>query len=142
MQSYLGEQKIPLAYVVMKNDAIPTTKPEGGGYVTVQDEMLDRASHFTLGPNGIIVPDPTYITNRKKVWEIIAKITRDQSCWTYFKPAQRTCDGRMAYEGLYKHFLGPNNVNNMASMAEDKLKTRTVYNGEQRRCWDFEKYIS
>lgn len=47
----------------------------------------------------------------------------------------------MAYNGLYQHYLGPNNVDkNMATMAEDKLKT-TVYNGEQRR-WDFEKYIN
>jgi hypothetical protein len=46
----------------------------------------------------------------------------------------------MAYLGLYQHFLGPNNVGNMATMAEDKLKS-TVYNGEQRR-WDFEKYIN
>lgn len=42
---------------------------------------------------------------------------------------------------LYMHFLGPNNVlDNMASMAEDKLKT-TVYNGEQH-LWDFSKYIN
>jgi hypothetical protein len=46
----------------------------------------------------------------------------------------------MAYLGLCQHFLGPNNVDNMATMAEDKLKS-TAYNGEQRR-WDFEKYIN
>ena len=46
----------------------------------------------------------------------------------------------MAYEGFYKHFLGPNNVDNMATIAEDRLKT-TVYSGEQRR-WDFERYIN
>jgi hypothetical protein len=46
----------------------------------------------------------------------------------------------MAFEGLYKHFLDPKNVDNMATMAEDKLKS-TVYNGEQRR-WDFEQYIN
>ena len=65
LRLYLGEQKIPLAYVVRKDDAIvPTTKPDGE-YSTVQDE-------------------------------IIAEITRDQSCWTYVKPAQRTRDSRMA----------------------------------------------
>ena len=46
----------------------------------------------------------------------------------------------MAYLGLYQHFLGPNNIDNMATMAEDKHKS-TVYNGEQCR-WDFEKYIN
>jgi hypothetical protein len=140
LRSYLGKQKIPLAYVVRKDEAVPIIEPKGG-YASVQDEMIDRASHRTLGPNGTIVPDPTCFTNREKVWEIIARITRIQTCWTYVKPAQRTRDGRMAYEGLYNHFLGPNNVDNMASTAEDKLKT-TVYNGEQRR-WDFvERYIN
>ncbi|KAI2496193.1 hypothetical protein MHU86_18332 [Fragilaria crotonensis] len=46
----------------------------------------------------------------------------------------------MAFNGLYQHFLGPNNVDNMATQAEDKLKN-TVYNGEQRR-WDFERYVN
>lgn len=139
LRSYLGEQKIPLAYVVRKDEDVPAIDPDGS-YATVQDEMIARAKHFSLGADGIRVPDPTYITNREKVWEIMSKITRDQLCWTYVKPAQRTRDGRMAFEGLYKHFLGPNNVDNMATMAEDKLKT-TVYNGEQRR-WDFERYIN
>ncbi|KAI2507228.1 hypothetical protein MHU86_7185 [Fragilaria crotonensis] len=117
LRSYLGEQKIPLAYVVRKDEAVPITDPEGGYYATIQDEMIARASHRTFGPDGTIIPDPTYITNREK-------------------------DTRRPYglPGLYKHFLGPNNVDNMALMAEDKLKT-TVYNGEQRR-WDFEKYIN
>lgn len=139
LRSYLGEHKIPLAYVVRKDDGVPDEDPVGG-YPTVQDEMIARARHYTLDATGVRVPDPIYITNREKVWEIIAKITRDQSCWTYVKPAQRTRDGRMAFDGLYKHFLGPNNVDNMATMAEDKLKS-TVYNGEQRR-WDFEKYVN
>jgi hypothetical protein len=30
---------------------------------------------------------------------------------------------------FFTHFLGPNNVNNMATLAEDKLKS-TVYHGE------------
>lgn len=46
----------------------------------------------------------------------------------------------MAFHSLYQHFLGPNNVDNMATLAEDKLKN-TVYNGEQRR-WDFEKHVN
>ena len=91
LRSYLGEQKIPLAYIVRKDDAIPTINPDGG-YLTVQHEMIARARHFSVGANGLKLAHPTYITNRKKVWEIIAKITRDQSCWTYIKPAQRARD--------------------------------------------------
>jgi hypothetical protein len=102
--------------------------------------MIARAKHYTVAADGTKTADPTFINNHKKVYEIIAKITRDHPCWTYVKPAQRTRDGRMAYLGLYQHFLGPNNVDNMATMAEDKLES-TVYNGEQRQ-WDFEKYIN
>ena len=139
LRSFLGDHKIPLAYVVRKDENIPVND-QMTEYPTVQDAMIARAKHFTVAANGTKTPDPVYINNREKVYEIIAKMTREHSCWTYVKPAQKTRDGRMAYLGLYQHFLGPNNVDNMATMAEDKLKS-TVYNGEQRR-WDFEKYIN
>ncbi|KAI2504041.1 hypothetical protein MHU86_10403 [Fragilaria crotonensis] len=138
LRSYLGDKKIPLAYVVRKDENVPEMDPDGG-YATVQDEMIARAPHFTMA-GAVRTLDPTFLVNREKVWEIIARITREHSCWTYVKPAQRTRDGRMAYLALYTHFLGPNNVDNMATLAEDKLKS-TVYNGEQRR-WDFEKYVN
>jgi hypothetical protein len=139
LRSYLGDRKLPLAYVVRKDESVPLADPIEG-YATVQDAMIARARHYTIGADGTRLLDPAYVANREKVYEIIAKMTRDHACWTYVKPAQRTRDGRMAYLGLYQHFLGPNNVDNMATMAEDKLKS-TVYNGEQRR-WDFEKYIN
>jgi hypothetical protein len=135
LRSYLGDKKIPLAYVVRMDSTVPTEEPDGR-YSTVQDEMIARVPHFTAAGT----PDPMYLVNREKVWDIIARITRDHTCWTYVKPAQRTRDGRMAYLALYTHFLGPNNVDNMATQAENKL-TSTVYNGEQRR-WDFEKYVN
>ena len=40
---------------------------------------------------------------------------------------------------MYNHYLGPNNVDNMAPMAERKLET-TAYQGEKKR-WDFERYV-
>lgn len=139
LRSYLGERKIPLAYVIRKDAEVPTDEDEAI-YPTIQDEMIARAPHFSLNAANVRVPDPTYLVNREKVWDIISKITREHSCWTYVKPAQRTRDGRMAFLGLQQHFLGPNNVDNMATLAEDKLKN-TVYNGEQRR-WDFERYVN
>lgn len=140
LRSYLGERKIPLAYVIRKTDAVPDDDVGGTIYPTIQDEMIARAPHYTLNAANMRIPDPTYLVNREKVWDIISKITREHSCWTYVKPAQRTRDGRMAFLSLYQHFLGPNNVDNMATLAEDKLKN-TVYNGEQRR-WDFERYVN
>ena len=41
--------------------------------------------------------------------------------------------------GLKNHYLSENNVDNMSSRAEAKLKD-TSYSGEKRR-WNFEKYI-
>ena len=139
LRSYLGERKIPLAYVIRKNEDVPGAGGDAA-YPTVQHEMIARAPHFSINADGNRVPDPIYLVNREKVWDIVSKITREHSCWTYVKPAQRTRDGRMAFLNLYQHFLGPNNVDNMATLAEDKLKN-TAYNGEQRR-WDFERYVN
>ena len=138
LRSYLGDKKIPLAYVVRKEETMPDAEPVGG-YATIQDEMIARAPHFTIVA-GVRTADPTFLVNREKVWDIIARITRTHDCWTYVKPAQRTRDGRKAYLDLYTHYLGPNNVDNMATQAEDKLKS-TAYVGEQRR-WNFEKYVN
>jgi hypothetical protein len=45
----------------------------------------------------------------------------------------------MAYQGFYGHCLSPQHVNDMATMAEDKL-VNTVYQGELCT-WDFRKYV-
>jgi hypothetical protein len=140
LRSILGERKIPLAYVVRKNEDIPAEADPPTRYPTKQDEMIARAPHYSIEPDGTRIPDPVYLVNREKVWEIIASITRDKDAWTYVRPAQKTRDGRAAFNNLFTHFLGPNNVDNMATLAENKLQS-TVYNGEQRR-WDFERYVN
>ena len=53
--------------------------------------------------------------------------------------AQRTRDGGLALLGLKNHYIGENNVNNMLSRAEAKLKD-TSYSREKRR-WNSKKYI-
>jgi hypothetical protein len=83
-------------------------------YPTIQDKMIARAPHFSVNALGVRVPDPIFLANCEKVWDIISRIIREHLSWTYVKPAQRTRDGRMAYSGLYLHYLGPNNVDNMA----------------------------
>ena len=111
-----------MAFVVRADGAVPDTDP-AGHYLTVQDAMIGRAKHYTVAADGTKTPDPVFVNNHEKVYEIIAKMTRDHSCWMYVKPAQKTRDERMAYMALYLHFLGPNNVDNMATMAKDKLKS-------------------
>jgi len=53
--------------------------------------------------------------------------------------AQKTSDGRSAFFNLKLHYLGVNNVNNMATTADKKLQTNFHY-GETRK-WNLEKYV-
>jgi hypothetical protein len=71
-----------------------------------------------------------FVNDTRKVWDIMSNICDKHSCFVYIKPALRTRNGRDAYMLLFDHFLGPNNVGNMASEAETKL-TSTLYNGEK-----------
>ena len=137
LRSVLGKRKIPLAYVIRKNVDIA---PDANRFPTVQDEMIAGAPHFLVNAKGVREPDPFYLVNREKVWDTISRMTRKDVSWTYVKPAQKTRDGRMAYLGIYNHYLGPQHADNMANLAEDKLKN-TVYNGEKRR-WDSRKYVN
>ena len=127
LRSVLGERMIPLAYVIHKNADIA---PDTERFPTVQDEMIARAPHFTVNAAGVREHNAVYLVKRVKVWDIISRMTRKDASWTYVKPAQKTRDGRMAYLGIYNHYLGPQHVDNMANLAEDKLKN-TVYNGEK-----------
>ena len=112
--------------------------------------IVGRAKHYTIAADGTKTPDPVFVTNREKVYVIIAKMTSDHSCWTYIKAAQKIRDGRMAYVGLYLHFLGPNNEDNMATMVEENknqqfitvnknvvgiLKSTSIYTSPSIRSW-------
>jgi hypothetical protein len=80
-----------------------------------------------------------FVNDRRKVWDITSNICGKHSCFVYIKPDLRTRNGRDAYMLLFDHFIGPNNVGNMASEAETKL-TSTLYNGEQKRI-TWETYV-
>jgi hypothetical protein len=80
-----------------------------------------------------------FVNDRRKVWDIISNTCGKHSCFVYIKPALRTRNGRDMYMLLFDHFLGPNNVGNMASEAEAKL-TSTLYNGERKR-FTWETYV-
>jgi hypothetical protein len=69
------------------------------------------------------------VDNRREVWDIMSNNCGKNSCFVYIKPSLRTRNGRDDYMLLFYHFIGPNNVGNMASEAETKL-TGTLYNGE------------
>jgi hypothetical protein len=69
----------------------------------------------------------------------MSNIYGKHSLFVYIKPALRTRNGRDAYMLLFDHFLGPNNVGNMASAAENKI-TGNLYNGE-KKCFTWETCV-
>jgi hypothetical protein len=83
--------------------------------------------------------EETFVDDRRNVWDIVSNICGNHSCFVYIKPALRTRNGRDAYMLLFDHFIGPNNVGNMASAAETNL-TVTLYNGEKKR-FTWKKYV-
>ena len=62
--------------------------------------------------------------NRSEAKSLLERIVRGRAF-------TRRKDGRAAYLKLYEQYLGPDNVQQMASMAETTLQT-TVYKGETR----------
>jgi hypothetical protein len=52
-------------------------------YAGRAEEMIHCALHNS----------EAFESDRKKVWEIISKMTKEADCWTTVKPAQRTQDG-------------------------------------------------
>jgi hypothetical protein len=91
--------------------------------------MMERAPHTGR----------SFVDDRRKVWDIMSNICCKHSCFVYIKPSLRTRNGRDAYILLFDHFLGPNNVGNMASEEETKL-TDTLYNGEKKQ-FTWETYV-
>ena len=130
LDKFLGEINIPLGYVVRKTVELLVGDDPREAYPTIAAEMIHRATHDLT----------VYRSDNKKVWDIIAKMTRDEECWTYVKPAQRAHNGWAAFFVLYDHYLGANNVNNMASGDEYNL-SNVHYQGE-KKCWTFDNYAS
>ena len=137
----LGTTKIPLAYIIREEVNVPAEAddPEAN-YTTFTEELIARAPHFepTQG-NNAPVHTQAYKDDNNLVWNKLAALFRDKDCWTYMRHTSRTRDGRAAFISLKGHYLGKNNVNNLANQAERKLQN-TTYTGEGRR-WNFEKYV-
>jgi hypothetical protein len=136
LRSYLGERKVPLAYVTRQDAVVtPSVDDPPANYTTVEEEMIARAPH--LDNQGNIVA--TFAADNRKVWDILQGICRDLNGWTWIKSFSRSKNGRDAYWALYNHYLGVSNADNVQSIAENKLQN-TFYTGERRR-FNFEKYV-
>jgi len=136
LRGCLGVTNIPLAYVIREEEEVPQhANDPTTNYGSLQDELIGRAPILDNNNNYV----NTFLTDRVRVWELLSGLTHDHECWSYVRPAQRTRDGRMAFESLKGHYLGVNNADNMASKAENQL-AKATYSGEKRR-WNFERFV-
>jgi hypothetical protein len=128
----LGEQGNPLSYAIHPQVDVP---PEAGGpstvYGMVDLDMIARGPHTGCA----------YQIETRKVWEIMRTACSDHVCYIYIKGTTRAKHGRDAYQCLFDHYLGPKNVNNMASAAESKLssKVRMILKGVTMQQYDVAK---
>jgi hypothetical protein len=125
-----GEQGNPLSYVIRPEGEVPAEASDPStGYETVDLEMIARGPHT----------GSAFQLDNRKVWEMMKNICGSSPCYIYIKSAARAKNGREAYRLLFDHFLGANNVGNLATAAEERLQS-TKYSGDKRN-FDFEKYV-
>ena len=133
-----GMTNIPLTYIMREH-----VKPMEGEEHTWDDpldQMIDRAPHFIPQVGANPPRHPTFIVDNKTVFDKLAEMTRNNTCWSYAKPFLCSHNGQGAYIVFCYHYLGPNNVDNMVALLEQKLNS-TTYKGEGHR-WDFEQYVT
>ena len=148
LRQFRGVDGTPLSYVVRQNlRPVGAALDPATNYPTLDEEIIARAPILEptavgnvaeLEANGPFVD--SYMTDRTMAWDKIANIFQDHQAWTYAKSARRSRNARKGYLGIYDHYLGPNNVDHMASKAERCLQT-TCYRGETKG-WNFEKYVT
>jgi hypothetical protein len=108
----LSEQCNPLSYVICTQVEVP---PKAGnpstGYGTVDLDMIVRGTHTGFA----------YQMDNIKVWEIMSNICSEHVCYIYIKGAVRVNNGRDMFQRFFDLYLGPVNINKMASAAGFKL---------------------
>jgi hypothetical protein len=78
---YLGETKIPLAYVIREDpDVTPENNNPATNYSTKQAEMIARAPHYQGND-----AHPTFTEDNHKVWALLANICRNTSAWRWVR---------------------------------------------------------
>ena len=148
IQEYIGGHQgvkdAPLDYVTRELTVVAaeaTYLPNGTtglDYVTDEEEMTARSPHTRMVGDHVQF-HPDYVTDCKKVWDLVAGLTRDKPAWAIVKPFQAKKDGSFFFLGLWSHYLGENNINNLATAAETTLEN-TTYKGESKR-WTFDQYV-
>ena len=142
LHGFRGTTGVPLSYIMRTNETPPGTGTDptfgaaGSKYNSIEEEMVARAPiRDGTAANNYVA---SFLQDRSRGWDLLFGVFKEDPAYTFMKTHKRARDGRGAAESLVAHYLGPNNVSNMANKAEKRLETLT-YTGEKRR-WNFEKY--
>ena len=128
-----GMANISLAYVTREH--VKPMEGEEDTWDDPLDQMIDEAPHCIPQVGANPARHPTFIVDNKTVFDKLAEMTRSYACLSYDKPFLRSHNGWATYVTFHNHYLGPNNVDNMAALLDQKLNS-TTYKGEGHR-WDF-----
>ena len=126
---------LPLAFMI-REEQPDRSRYDSSRYVSLADELAKRCEVWDVAR--VLKPWSTRCSS--KVWDLLYSIFQDHAAYQYMKPFKRARDGRGAYFALRDHYLGPNNVNNMATDLESQFESLS-YTQETRR-WNFEKYVN
>lgn len=141
-RGFIGLKGTPLSYVIRTAEEVPDAAKDpsfgqtNSVYLTREEEMVARAPMLDANKH----PTDAFMVDRTTVWHKLRDLFRDTESWVHIKPAQRTSNGRLAWQRLWNHYLGPNNVDNMANQSERVIQ-QSNYDGERKR-WNFERYVS
>jgi hypothetical protein len=121
LRNHLGQMKIPLAYIVQKEETVaPNAANPPANYSIAQDEQIAHAPHRDAAGNHTEL----FNNDNHRVWTLLVELTRNHLCWTYIKGFASSRVGRGAFLKLREHFLGINNINNMATGARSEAAIR------------------
>ena len=102
----------------------PATGVVGSAHISHDDKMIARGpillNAAAVGPDiealGLFAQ--SFLVNRATVWEKLSEILLSHDAFMVIKAAKKSCNGRLTYQLLHRHYLGPNNVHNMAGKAK------------------------
>ena len=134
LRSHCGVVRESLAYIISKT-IIVQTYGEYPMYATPVHEMIARMLHLPPDKNKLLsekdvqrVQVQQQNTKLTTGWSMTSWIT---DLYPYVMQQKPKRDNRGAFYAIHSKWLGPNQVNTIASKAEMTLQTST-YNGEKR----------
>uniref|UniRef100_A0A8J9X558 Uncharacterized protein n=1 Tax=Phaeodactylum tricornutum TaxID=2850 RepID=A0A8J9X558_PHATR len=127
LSSVTGVNKVPLDYVVRKDDNVAAPDTE---FETEHEKLVLLTPHTGTA----------FDKGNGKVWIQVKQLTVNGPAWTYVAPFEKKRDGRGAVKALNSHYEADAVMSKSKAAAFDVLE-HTTYTGE-RRNFGMEKYTN